>query len=136
MSTIPLLQQQQQQLTDLLQLLISEAQALTERDAPLLQQLAGQKQQLLNAISQLDQQLRQEGGSDSDEQRALLDACNALLLQCQQQNQTNGEAIQLSLAGLSRLQQLMATARGHGAVTYDDKGRTSPSLGGGRSFEV
>ena len=53
-----------------------------------------------------------------------------------QQNRVNGEAIQLSLAGLSRLQQLMAEARGHGAVTYDDKGRTSPSLGGGRSFEV
>ena len=136
MSTMTLLQQQQQQLTDLLALLATEAQALTSRDGQQLMQLAGHKQQLLNAIGQLDGQLQQEFSANDDEQRPLLEACTALLQQCQQQNRINGEAIQLSLAGLSRLQQLMAEARGHGAVTYDDKGRTSPSLGGGRSFEV
>jgi flagellar biosynthesis protein FlgN len=136
MSTATLLQQQHQQLTALLALLGAESQDLTARDAQQVLQLSQQKQQLLTAIGQLDEQIKHESMSNSDEQQSLLEACNELLRQCQQQNVVNGQAISLSLAGLGRLQQLMAEARGNGAVTYDDKGRTSPNLGGCHSFEV
>lgn len=130
-----LFSQQHQQLTALVGLLEAEQTALVERNSNAIETLARDKQQLLQQIADTDQQLKQvwaEHGADSDIRQEL----DHLLNHCKALNALNGEVIKLSLTSLGRLQQLMSEARGQGSVTYDGKGKTRPTLGAGRSFEV
>ena len=128
-------ERQRQQLQALIELLEQERGALVARDIPAIEQLAAAKQQLLAAIAETDKALASELAADADVAQAKGEL-DALLDHCKSLNDLNGQVIQLSLNGLGRLQQLMAEARGRGSVTYDDKGKTKPSLGSGRSFEV
>lgn len=128
-------ERQRQQLQALIELLEQERSALVARDGGAIEQLAAAKQQLLAAIADTDRALSQELSADAELAQAKGEL-DALLDHCRSLNELNGQVIQLSLNSLGRLQQLMAEARGRGSVTYDDKGKTKPSLGTGRSFEV
>ena len=121
-----LLTHQQQQLEHLLAVLDHEHQALINRDPTLLQQTAQQKIQLLQQVSQNDQQLAQLAPTLRDDPR--IAAINELIAALQQKNQINGQLLELSLNSVRQLTQALLAARSADTMTYNSHGRTQ---GGG-----
>jgi flagellar biosynthesis protein FlgN len=118
-------------------LIAEETQALHQRDADLLMNLAKDKLQCLNELQMNDAKL----ANHSENKLLSTDASliekvaqtKALLKECQDNNKQNASLIELNIASLNRFSQALQVSRNATSLTYNDKGKTSTisSLGDG-----
>ncbi|BDY04002.1 flagellar protein FlgN [Ferrimonas sp. YFM] len=128
---------QQERLSNLLQLLEQETEALLERDADKIESLLKQKLAQLDKIAGGDKELEshpQVADIKSDPQAmAGVTRCREILAECQVKNQHNNQLADQFLASLGRLQQLLNATRNPNALTYNQEGTTTT---GGRLGKV
>lgn len=123
----PILEQQLTLTNNLHDVLMLEQTALAERNSDQLEELAKQKQLLLDTLSgcERDLQAQLDGQSLPVAMNDLKMQIKTQLQDCMQQNEINGKTIELSLGSLNRLQNAMISQRAGKSVTYDGKGKTS-----------
>tara|TARA_R110001583_G_scaffold33943_5_gene114571 strand:- start:3974 stop:4393 length:420 start_codon:yes stop_codon:yes gene_type:complete len=120
------LSQQLQHIQNLQVILEEEKRCLTEKDFSSFSDILFNKQKLLQTISTLDQQLTTESNlAEIDQQtelKALKEALENLLKDCQKLNAINGRLVTLSMKSNKHFMQLMTQATGKNSITYDQKG--------------
>lgn len=130
-----LLRAQDDNLSQMQGLLAEEFDLLKAHRALALPALADRKQQLLVAIEMLDKtlaelpDLQQQLGAFP----AQLQALQAKLEACQEQNNLNGRLLELSIVSNRRLANFLSKLRDSSSLTYDAKGNTRS---GTRSFGI
>ncbi|UPW20139.1 flagellar protein FlgN [Agarivorans sp. TSD2052] len=134
-----LLNTQEQQLRLLLSLLQKETKALESDDAISLYAIASEKEQTLETIAKLDQELetsadKQQLGSAPLKQQ--VDAIKQLLEQCQQLNALNGEIIQASNEKIRQLSQVIEQLKNQNSATYDKLGKKHGAHRVGKGFKA
>jgi flagella synthesis protein FlgN len=121
-----LLDHQIQQLVALQQLLKDELTALKHRDIEQITEIARQKSSLLNRLQEADHQLTplltENDNINDDASRQQIEQ---MLETCKQLNEINGQTLKMSMAGLARLQNMLASVRNEtSGTTYDQSGQT------------
>ena len=120
-----LVAKQHQQLTLLVQIIANEKQILQQHDPQKLLTISQEKNTLLIAIQQLDQQIGQDQSFAQDKAAGNLTQELAeiadLLINCQQQNQVNGQIIQQSQLAVERMKTSLLENHNKNAITYDKK---------------
>ncbi|MGL6645831.1 flagella synthesis protein FlgN [Aeromonas caviae] len=130
-----LLRAQDNNLSQMQGLLAEEFDLLKAHRALALPALADRKQQLLVAIETLDKtlaelpDLQQQLGAFPTQLQAL----QAKLEACQEQNNLNGRLLELSIVSNRRLASFLSKLRDSSSLTYDAKGNTRS---GTRSFGI
>ena len=130
-----LLRDQDNNLSQMQGLLAEEFDLLKAHRALALPALADRKQQLLVAIEMLDKtlaelpDLQQQLGAFPTQLQAL----QAKLEACQEQNNLNGRLLELSIVSNRRLASFLSKLRDSSSLTYDAKGNTRS---GTRSFGI
>ena len=130
-----LLRAQDDNLSQMQGLLAEEFDLLKAHRALALPALADRKQQLLVAIEMLDKtlaelpDLQQQLGACPPQLQAL----QAKLEACQEQNNLNGRLLELSIVSNRRLASFLSKLRDSSSLTYDAKGNTRS---GTRSFGI
>ncbi|RWT08408.1 flagellar protein FlgN [Aeromonas caviae] len=130
-----LLRDQDNNLSQMQGLLAEEFDLLKAHRALALPALADRKQQLLVAIETLDKtlaelpDLQQQLGAFPTQLQAL----QAKLEACQEQNNLNGRLLELSIVSNRRLASFLSKLRDSSSLTYDAKGNTRS---GTRSFGI
>ncbi|MFM5066314.1 flagella synthesis protein FlgN [Aeromonas caviae] len=130
-----LLRAQDDNLSQMQGLLAEEFDLLKAHRALALPALADRKQQLLVAIEMLDKtlaelpDLQQQLGAFP----AQLQALQAKLEACQEQNNLNGRLLELNIVSNRRLASFLSKLRDSSSLTYDAKGNTRSST---RSFGI
>ncbi|MGI2853451.1 flagella synthesis protein FlgN [Shewanella algae] len=125
---ISLVAQQTTQLERLLDLIGQEKNALLDRNADHLMQLAQDKSALLNQVKAIDEALSSHPEQVKLSQPPLAERvveARELLAACQLRNQENAGLIELSMASINRLAQALQVSRNASSLTYDGKGKTS-----------
>lgn len=118
-------------------LIAEETQALHQRDADLLMNLAKDKLQCLNELQMNDTKLANHSENKLlSTETSLIEKVaqtKALLKECQDNNKQNASLIELNIASLNRFSQALQVSRNATSLTYNDKGKTSTisSLGDG-----
>ncbi|MBZ4680479.1 MULTISPECIES: flagella synthesis protein FlgN [Shewanella] len=123
-----LIAQQMTQLERLLNLIEQEKNALLDRNADNLLQLAQDKSDLLNEVKAVDEALSSHPELAKLSQSPLAEQVSEareLLATCQLRNQENAGLIELSMASINRLAQALQVSRNASSLTYDGKGKTS-----------
>ena len=123
-----LIAQQTTQLERLLNLIEQEKNALLDRNADNLLQLAKDKGDLLNEVKAVDEALSSHPEQAKLSQPPLAEQVSEareLLAACQLRNQENAGLIELSMASINRLAQALQVSRNASSLTYDGKGKTS-----------
>ncbi|WP_345854173.1 flagellar protein FlgN [Shewanella algae] len=123
-----LIAQQTTQLERLLNLIEQEKNALLDRNADNLLQLAKDKGDLLNEVKAVDEALSSHPEQAKLSQPPLTEQVSEareLLAACQLRNQENAGLIELSMASINRLAQALQVSRNASSLTYDGKGKTS-----------
>ena len=121
-----LLRAQDDNLSQMQGLLAEEFDLLKAHRALALPALADRKQQLLVAIETLDKtlagqpDLQQRLGAFPDQLQAL----QAKLEACQEQNNLNGRLLELSIVSNRRLASFLSKLKDSNSLTYDAKGNT------------
>jgi flagella synthesis protein FlgN len=132
LTPIELVAKQYQQLTLLIQIIANEKQILQQHDPQKLLTISQEKNTLLLAIQQLDQQISQDQSFAQDKAAGNLTQELAeiadLLINCQQQNQVNGQIIQQSQLAVERMKTSLLENHNKNAITYDKKGKKSAGL--------
>lgn len=127
-----LLASQHQQLTQLAQIIANEKQILQQHDPQALLTISQEKNTLLLAIQQLDQEigLNQSFAQDKAAGKLTkeLNEITELLAQCQQNNLVNGQIIQQSQLAVERMKTSLLENHNKSAITYDNKGKKSAGL--------
>jgi len=127
-----LLVQQHQQLTTLVQIIANEKEILQQHDPQALLTVSQEKNTLLVAIQQLDQQIGQNQRFAQDKAAGKLTQQLAeiteLLTHCQKQNLINGQIIQQSQLAVERMKTSLLESHNKNAITYDKKGKKSAGL--------
>jgi flagella synthesis protein FlgN len=127
-----LLAQQHQQLTLLNQVITSEKQILQQHDPEALLRISQEKNTLLLAIQQLDQEIGKNQPFAQDKAAGKLTLplleITELLTQCQQQNLINGQIIQQSQLAVERMKTSLLESHNKNAITYNSKGKKSAGL--------
>ncbi|MDX7708538.1 flagellar protein FlgN [Aeromonas caviae] len=130
-----LLRAQDDNLSQMQGLLAEEFDLLKAHRALTLPALADRKQQLLVAIETLDKTLAEL--PDLKQQLSAfptqLQALQAKLEACQEQNNLNGRLLELSIVSNRRLASFLSKLRDSSSLTYDAKGNTRS---GTRSFGI
>ncbi|MDH1841581.1 flagellar protein FlgN [Aeromonas caviae] len=130
-----LLRAQDDNLSQMQGLLAEEFDLLKAHRALALPALADRKQQLLVAIETLDKTLAEL--PDLKQQLSAfttqLQALQAKLEACQEQNNLNGRLLELSIVSNRRLASFLSKLRDSSSLTYDAKGNTRS---GTRSFGI
>lgn len=126
MDLVELLHAQDDNLSQMQGLLAEEFDLLKAHRALALPALADRKQQLLVAIETLDKtlagqpDLQQRLGAFPDQLQAL----QAKLEACQEQNNLNGRLLELSIVSNRRLASFLNKLKDSNSLTYDAKGNT------------
>ena len=126
MDLVELLHAQDDNLSQMQGLLAEELDLLKAHRALALPALADRKQQLLVAIETLDKtlagqpDLQQRLGAFPDQLQAL----QAKLEACQEQNNLNGRLLELSIVSNRRLASFLSKLKDSNSLTYDAKGNT------------
>jgi flagella synthesis protein FlgN len=127
-----LLVQQHQQLTTLVQIIANEKEILQQHDPQALLTVSQEKNTLLVAIQQLDQEIGQNQRFAQDKAAGKLTQQLAeiteLLTHCQKQNLINGRIIQQSQLAVERMKTSLLENHNKNAITYDKKGKKSAGL--------
>lgn len=130
-----LLRAQDDNLSQMQGLLAEEFDLLKAHRALALPALADRKQQLLVAIETLDKTLAEL--PDLKQQLSAfptqLQALQAKLEACQEQNNLNGRLLELSIVSNRRLASFLSKLRDSSSLTYDAKGNTRS---GTRTFGI
>lgn len=126
MGLAELLRTQDEHLSQMQGILAEEFDLLKQHRALALPALAERKQQLLTAIEALDKTLAEQ--PDLRQQLsafpAQLQALQAKLDACQEQNDLNGRLLELSIISNRRLASFLSKLRDSNSLTYDAKGNT------------
>ncbi|WP_368199243.1 flagella synthesis protein FlgN [Aeromonas sp. R7-4] len=126
MDLVELLHAQDDNLSQMQGLLAEEFDLLKAHRALALPALADRKQQLLVAIETVDKtlagqpDLQQRLGAFPDQLQAL----QAKLEACQEQNNLNGRLLELSIVSNRRLASFLSKLKDSNSLTYDAKGNT------------
>lgn len=131
-----LLRAQDDNLSQMQGLLAEEFDLLKAHRALALPALADRKQQLLVAIEMLDKTLAELPDLQQQLVGAFptqLQALQAKLEACQEQNNLNGRLLELSIVSNRRLASFLSKLRDSSSLTYDAKGNTRS---GTRSFGI
>ncbi|MGF1763621.1 flagella synthesis protein FlgN [Aliivibrio kagoshimensis] len=128
LSLSELLEQQKRIVLSFSTLLVRERQAIAERKPQQIEQVAQEKLELLNQIQQQDNLL----GSHPDRQLLLDDEVlnqqvkevQSMMHDCQQENLTNGEALQRAQLSNNKLNNMLQQSRGKSGMTYTSSGQT------------
>jgi flagellar biosynthesis/type III secretory pathway chaperone len=124
---LALLDRQQEQLTLLLSLLTTELTAISQRNVSALEQCVQDKQALLDAISNLDQQISVHPDLALQKQTTAfidkVDAIDVILHQCKIQNEINQQSLEKSQLVLERFKAEILGQRGKSGLTYTAKGK-------------
>jgi len=124
---LALLDRQQEQLTLLLSLLTTELTAISQRNVSALEQCVLDKQALLDAISNLDQQISVHPDLALQKQTVAfidkVDAIDVILHQCKIQNEINQQSLEKSQLVLERFKAEILGQRGKSGLTYTAKGK-------------
>ena len=127
-----LLMLQHQQLTALAQVIANEKNILQQHDPQSLLTVSQEKNTLLLAIQQLDQNISLHQGFAQDKAAGKLVSQLAeiteLLKHCQQQNLVNGQIIQHSQLAVERMKTSLLESHNKNAITYDNKFKKSAGL--------
>ncbi len=123
-----LLDQQKKIVLSFSSLLLRERKAIAERKPTQIEQVAQDKLELLNQIQQQDNLL----GSHPDRQLLLDDddlnkkvqEVQSIIHDCQQENLTNGEALQRAQLSNNKLNNMLQQSRGKSGMTYTSSGQT------------
>lgn len=122
-----LLTKQQEQLELLLSLLRQEYTALSARNIETLEALLPEKQQSIDSIAALDQEL--SGLPDLETQKlqpwfsSKVNELQALLASCQYQTQINEKTVEQSQLVVQRLKTELLQGQGRAGLTYTAKGK-------------
>lgn len=123
------------QLSQLQQLeeVIDNEKAILQKSSPdELSAVTEQKNQLLLAIQDLDQQFAQSPTFKQEKLQGSFDVQLAeieqTLLRCKEKNQVNGQVIQQSQLAVERLKTTLLQQHNKSSMTYDSKGKTSGGL--------
>lgn len=110
-------------------LLNDEKQSLINRDHQSITSLAEKKQELMSQLKDIDSSLSVHCKDVmlNDEQTAIKNEMQTLLLHCHKNNLSNGKAIELSINSIDRLQRSLIQKRANKSMTYNAKGRTRSS---------
>lgn len=129
-----LLDQQIARLTQLVELQASEKQLLIQRDAPALESLTSEKEQLLDQIQTKDEEIaehpQREIISTHPQLRDKRKQVIQLMETCQTNNDVNGQIVRLTLGRIQNLKQSIQAAYTGTTVTYTNKGKTSTGPSG------
>lgn len=129
-----LLDQQIARLTQLVELQASEKQLLIQRDAPALESLTSEKEQLLDQIQTKDEEIAEHPQREiisthpqlRDKRKKIIE----LMETCQTNNDVNGQIVRLTLGRIQNLKQSIQAAYTGTTVTYTNKGKTSTGPSG------
>lgn len=123
-----LLDQQAEQLQQLIDLQTAEKEALIKRDAPVLEQITEQKENLLSGIQQVDKSIAEHPEhaaiNTHPELREKLSATRQLMDKCKLNNNVNGQIVRRTLGRIQDLKQTLQATQSGTTITYTDKGRT------------
>lgn len=129
-----LLDQQIARLTQLVELQASEKKLLIQRDAPALESLTSEKEQLLDQIQTKDEEIaehpQREIISTHPQLRDKRKQIIKLMETCQTNNDVNGQIVRLTLGRIQNLKQSIQAAYTGTTVTYTNKGKTSTGPSG------
>ncbi len=135
-----LLARQADNLQQLQQQLATELRLISSRDAEAIINLVEQKQQLLDDIQGLDEQIKHrltpQDASPvtlSDEQRQQIAGIQQQVKECQYQTEINQTAVEQGQLRLEHLKHLLIESRAKESLTYDKAGKAS---GGGKGKSV
>jgi flagella synthesis protein FlgN len=113
----------------LAELLTREKIAITHRVSGDIEAVAKQKIELINQLNETDQRIANHPHVTSlqeDEQlKQLVEQTRAVITDCQQANQVNGEALNRAQVSFNKLQNLMQQSQGKIGMTYDAEGKTN-----------
>ena len=127
-----LLAKQHQQLTLLAEVIANEKQVLQQHDPQALLTISQEKNALLLAIQQLDQEIGLNQSFAQDKAAGKLTEELAqiaeLLEHCQQKNLINGQIIQQSQLAVERMKTSLLENHNKNAITYNNKGKKSAGL--------
>ena len=129
-----ILDQQIAALETLIKLQQSEKDLLVKRDAPALDELTRDKEQILDSIQQLDDTLAAHEQhhlvSSHPELREKRRQIIKLMEKCQSNNEVNGQLVRVTLGRIQQLKQTLQAAHTGNTVTYTSKGKTSSGPSG------
>ena len=111
---------------ELQKILELETQALIDRNHDNITTLAQKKQQVMEQLQTVDQQIATQipqGQSLPEYLNPLKQQILELIAQCQEHNQQNGYAIDLSINSLERLKRAIILKRSGNSMTYNAKGK-------------
>ena len=132
LTSTELLAKQHQQLTLLDQIIANEKQILQQHDPQALFTISQEKNTLLLAIQQLDQEigLNQRFAQDKAAGKLTkqLAEITKLLTHCQEKNLVNGQIIQQSQLAVERMKTSLLENHNNSAITYNNKGKKSAGL--------
>lgn len=129
---IPLINTQLSQLQQLEEVIDNEKAILQKSSPDELSKVTEQKNQLLLAIQDLDQQFAQSPNFKQEKSQGAFDIQLAeierILVRCKEKNQVNGQVIQQSQLAVERLKTTLLQQHNKSSMTYDSKGKTSGGL--------
>jgi len=116
-----------------LKTIIAEEKVILQHHQPdSLLKISEKKNQLLINIQQLDKEISVNQKFAQDKIAGLLSeelaTIESLLIQCQQQNQVNGQIIVQSQLAVERMKTTLLESHNKTAITYDNKGKKSGGL--------
>jgi len=127
-----LIAQQLQNLRQLEELLIVEKEVLQKLDPAALASVTEQKNTLLQAIQQLDEQNAQNPLLENEISSGIhaneLAEIEAILLRCKNKNQVNGQVVQQSSLAVERMKNALLENHNRSSMTYNNKGKKSGGL--------
>ena len=120
---------QLQNANELLSLLAQEQVAITQRISKQIEALALQKSTLITQLQTTDERIGRHPDVESlttdPELKSLVEQIRTLILECQQRNELNGEALQRAQLSFHKLNNLMKQSQGKVGMTYTAKGQTN-----------
>lgn len=129
---LPLLQKQLAQLQQLETVIDSEKDILQQQNPDELVTISNNKNQLLVAIQELDQQFGQSIQFKDEKAQGIhgdiLEQIETLLITCKEKNHVNGQIIQQSQLAVERMKTSLLQNHNKSSITYDSKGKTSGGL--------
>ena len=129
---ISLINTQLSQLQQLETIIDNEREILKQNELDALNNVIEQKNQLLIAIEELDQQFAQSPSFKSEKKQGLFDQqlaeIEATLLRCKDKNLINGQVIEQSQLAVERMKTMLLNQKNKSSVTYNSKGKASGGL--------
>ncbi len=113
---------------ELSEVLVSEKHAITNRLSKDIEQIAKQKIALIEQLQTTDERIRRHPEvstlNTDPELSPLVDQIRAIITQCQQANDINGQALQRAQLSFNKLNNLMKQSQGKLGMTYTSEGQT------------